>query len=318
MSFVWLRRLVSWRGWRVFVSVAAGIYIASAIDLQQVVQVVDRVNLPLLLTAMGVYVISMNMRALRWFLLLRRRRPVPFLILLQLNSVAMLGATFLPSSLGEDAIRITLLNRYIESAADAISATLLERITSIMALAVFAGTGACQLRKILAESLASLTYGASTLWTLALVLAAALFATLTIWRLPREYQLRTYLADMFQDIWQILQIYLADPTLLIVSVLLSFTLPIGTVFANYLLARALGIPVTLASISLVVPVILILATMPISLGSGLGLREGLYMLMFRPFGVLPEQAFALALITRFVLFLVTLGGALPYMLFGPY
>lgn len=313
-----LRRLAAWYGWPVVVSVAAVACIAWTVDLRRIPQVVKRVNWSLMLAAAGVYLTSSSIRALRWYLLIRRRKFVPFLLLLQLNFIGMLSSAVLPSSLGEDAIRISILGRHIESAADAISATLLDRITGVLALAIVAGLGVSQLRQNLPESLTDLAHSASTFRGLAFVLSAALFVLLLIWLSPWKHLLRTYLARLFKDTWQVVEGYLTRPAVLAVSVLISFAFPMGAVLANYLVAQALEIPMTLSILSLVLPVILILASLPVSLGNGLGLREGLYMLMLQPFGVLPEQALALAVITRVVLLLATLGSALPYMLLQPH
>lgn len=76
----------------------------------------------------------------------------------------------------------------------------------------------------------------------------------------------------------------------------------------YLLAMALNINISFINIGWVRSVIIIFTTLPISF-SGLGLREGGFIVLLAPYGVPGEEALALAfLVFATVLFLAVIGG----------
>ena len=79
--------------------------------------------------------------------------------------------------------------------------------------------------------------------------------------------------------------------------------------AAYILAHQLGMNVTFVQIMAVQTVTYFLTVLPISV-NGLGVREVTYATLFVALGASLEQASALAVITRFLIVLITVPGAL--------
>jgi hypothetical protein len=76
----------------------------------------------------------------------------------------------------------------------------------------------------------------------------------------------------------------------------------------YLLAVALNINIDFITIGWIRSVIIIFTTLPISF-SGIGVREGGFMILLAPYGVPNEKSLALAfLVFATVLFLAVIGG----------
>ena len=77
--------------------------------------------------------------------------------------------------------------------------------------------------------------------------------------------------------------------------------------------QALGIKVPLAAYFFIVPVVDIISTLPLSI-SGLGLREGGYVFMFKLLGIEAAKGFACGLLVLAVVLISGLMGAIVYFL----
>jgi hypothetical protein len=84
---------------------------------------------------------------------------------------------------------------------------------------------------------------------------------------------------------------------------------------NYLVALALGIRISLFYFLVFIPIISFLLALPISF-SGLGVREGGYVLLFGQAGVPPSLAFAMSLCVYAIAVATGLIGGVLYMLEG--
>lgn len=89
---------------------------------------------------------------------------------------------------------------------------------------------------------------------------------------------------------------------------LAFVENLLGVLMVYLLARALNINIGLINIGWIRPVIIIITTLPISF-SGIGFREGGFIILLGTYGVSGQRALALSfLVFATVLFLASIGG----------
>jgi uncharacterized protein (TIRG00374 family) len=96
---------------------------------------------------------------------------------------------------------------------------------------------------------------------------------------------------------------------------ISFINHIGSILKVYIVARALGIEVSLFYFFILLPIVHLLAMLPISI-NGLGIEEGGYVVIFTQLGVPLQEALALSLLLRALMILSTLPGAVYYMLEG--
>ncbi|MFN8389311.1 MAG: lysylphosphatidylglycerol synthase transmembrane domain-containing protein [Bdellovibrionota bacterium] len=81
-------------------------------------------------------------------------------------------------------------------------------------------------------------------------------------------------------------------------------------FMHVLIARELGAPISASYIFATVPFVNIVASLPISLFNGLGVREGMYCLLFIPNGVPQEMAVAFGAIWLFTVTVISSLGIL--------
>jgi len=99
------------------------------------------------------------------------------------------------------------------------------------------------------------------------------------------------------------------PQAFVWAFLVAWPSNLTAMFATWLIARGLGMEMSFWQVAAVQTVTYFLAVLPISV-NGYGLREVTYSTLFIALGASLEQASALAVITRFLIVLVTIPGAI--------
>ncbi|MEK7864195.1 MAG: lysylphosphatidylglycerol synthase domain-containing protein, partial [Nitrospirota bacterium] len=99
--------------------------------------------------------------------------------------------------------------------------------------------------------------------------------------------------------------YSSQKALLIKTLMLSCAIQVMAILSMYIIARGLGQHIYLSYFFIFFPIIVTISTLPISI-SGIGLREGAFVLLFGMAGVKPEMATAMS----FAWFLSTASGGL--------
>jgi len=121
---------------RVLVSVGALAFLFWRIGLGETLDALRRADLRYLLAAFLLFVLSLGIRAVRWFVLLRALDPaVPFGRLLRLYFVGQFFSSFLPSQFGGDVVRALELTQDTDSSAS-VGTVLLDRMTGLLVLFV--------------------------------------------------------------------------------------------------------------------------------------------------------------------------------------
>jgi uncharacterized protein (TIRG00374 family) len=231
--------------------------------------------------------------------------------LVALYFVGAFFSQFLPTGVGGDAVKMYELSRSSHRAASAISSVLVDRFLGLFvlfAMALLALVG---------------SYGLVTPQQLALIAAVFGISLLGIVLILQRTWIETWgqklgldhLLDrigIFRELYESLHHYGGGPLLrgLAASVVWNLILILG----YYLLARAVGIDLSLWYFFLFVPVISVLLVLP-SVG-GLGVREGATVFLFTQVGVDESRAFALALAYLLTLWLNALIGAAIYVVQG--
>lgn len=91
---------------------------------------------------------------------------------------------------------------------------------------------------------------------------------------------------------------------------ISFVNQAMSILIVYAFGVAIGAQIDLQIILLIVPIILLIGVLPITI-SGLGIREGAFVVLLTAVGVSADQAFAVALLSRLgLLFPALIGGVL--------
>lgn len=246
----------------------------------------------------------------KWQVLLRRRAVVvPFARLVALYLVGIFFNNFLPGNVGGDVVRSVGLGRYTRQMSDSLAAVFLERFTGFVAL-----VGCAWLGFLLYAELRQ-----HTVLVVALVFATAALAGMT-WAIvdvrPFEWALRlvpirsarALLEKVRKPLAAVRSIRDRDTWVVVMALSLAFyALAVGNVWAS---AQVFGRAPDLAGLAGVVPIALVVALLPISVG-GVGLAEWAYVVCLGQIGIPADEALAVALVMRFKnIVLSLLGGAL--------
>ena len=296
---------------RVLISVGALAFLFWQIGLGETLAVLRQADLRYLLAAFLLFVLSLVIRAYRWFVLVRGLDPdVPFGRLLRLYFVGQFFNSFLPSSFGGDVVRALELTQDTDSSA-AIGTVLLDRMSGLMVLFVMGLIGLPFHLATMEPWLVWLLLGVAGggLVVGALVLEGNLLRRLTGWLPPNlslagQGQLAKIYAAVTGCGWPAVRSAFA------VSVVFNLV----NVVINWLCGQAVGAGVSLGYFFVVTPIISISGLVP-SIG-GWGVREAVSTAVFSPVGVDANVAAALGMALGGVTLAAGLVGGVMYLVEG--
>ena len=299
---------------KVFTSLALLGYIATRLDWSALIGTAGSMawwGLPL---ATLTLLVTLYLGTVRWAVLLRMHHPEytanrlfrPYLIAALFNNV-------LPSSTGGDLIRSFYIYRYSSDAVSAMSPIITERVIGLVVMIAIN-----VLAVWITGSIPIITAG---LWsTLLIILTAAVMALVlvaipaTYWPLHRllERLARFRVIALLLRIGEATHNYLKSPAALLPVVIYSVAAQLLAIVIYLILAEALDINIDFPALLVVVPLGLIMASLPISLG-GIGVRELTVVTLLVRFGIDEHDAAAMALFFIPVVILASLPGLYFYL-----
>jgi hypothetical protein len=224
---------------------------------------------------------------LRWLILVRAQGiALAYGQGLRLVFAGLFASNFLPGMVGGDVIRMTGLVARSPRRVAAAASVVVDRAVGVMAMSLFLPFGIPLLRALLAS-------GAS-LGATALLLTERFWAPL---RRGTEQLLRA------------LRLWLGQPIALAAALAAALMAIVTFLTGVWALAVGLGIPVGFAEVAGVSVLTYFFTLVPLSI-NGYGLRELAVLTLYVQVGATPEQATALALLTRAIFLLTSLPGAL--------
>jgi uncharacterized membrane protein YbhN (UPF0104 family) len=276
---------------RVVVSMGALIFILSTVGLEKVADLIRRADLLLMLVAFLLVVAGIVVRAVRWMALLRALEiQVPLRRLVGLYFVGTFFNAFLPSGLGGDVVRVLELTQDTHAAAAA-GTVIVDRLTGLLVLFAMALAALPFSGDLLPTETVSAIglLSAGGLVAGGVVLQGGLLRRWSRW-LPGPLSLtgEGALARVYRAVTG------CGPRAVAWALGVSLLFNLLLVALNYLVARAVGVDIALAYFLLFVPVLSVTLTLPISIG-GLGVREGMAVLLFTQAGVGEAAAVAASL-----------------------
>jgi len=292
---------------KILLTLAAIWYLQKKVDLAAAWDVGKGLSFWWFLLALGLQCLQMFVCGGRWRMVLRALGArMPFLMSVELFMIGIFFGQVLPGAVGGDAVRIWKTREAGLSLSHSVNSVLLERVITVFALMLLAAI--CQ--PFLHESLAGLV----PIWLfpavafmgfcgiIVLMLLDKLPDGLTHFRIVRGFfALAADGRRLFLSFRQGL------PTL-IVTILGHVNLVLGM----WALGRGIGAPVTIGDCLVLVPPVILAATLPISI-SGWGVRENMTVLLFAGIGVSHEQSAAMSLLFGLISLLVSLPGGLFWL-----
>ena len=293
---------------RILVSVgmiAVLLWRAPDVDVDQLVPTWTSSTLAWLLVAAALTLAGMVLATLRWKQVLEALGLRAGMRRLFSHTMAgQFVSNVLPTTIGGDVLRVSRLSRDTGESPDTFASVVLERITGWLVLPVITLVGLAVnpgLRQLGTATIVALALAVSTLALLAGTLTAcssdrfgSRFAMREGWR--------RFASAIHRGLTQLRAHPRSAAGVLAAGFAYQFVLVLSAVAA----AQALGLrPAGLTALLAFFPAVLIVQVLPIGI-SGLGIREGAFVLFLGPLGVATEEAIALGLL----LYLLNLGVSL--------
>ncbi len=278
---------------KIIVSVALLAFIFSQIDVEGFFNSIRNADLRWLLAALGMMLIGVMVRALRWQILLNAIGV--YVSLAELTAIYFIGFLFnnlLPSGLGGDAIRMLELKRHANEGSDTVTSVIVDRFLGLAGLQAIALIGLVIDWDAVPVSVAFLT--------IFLFLATLTAGTLLINR-PLYLWLQKYIAPVrwvtgFKAIRKLFESFQGYRlSALGLSFLVSLVFNITLIIMHIFIGLALGVEATFIQYLIFIPITSIVLLVPLGFG-GLGTREVTYTYLFGQVGVLESKALAMSLL----------------------
>jgi len=278
---------------------------------------VNDINFWFLFLAAFMHFTGLIISAVRWQMLLKLQGVNPSLN--YLNGSLLIGIflnNFLPSSIGGDTYRAYDAAQLKNSSwPKSITVLLLERGTGVIALICFV-----MLSLFLGFSLTEL----NTIFLVVIILFVVLGIFLLLLLNPKllkpfnfifKIRFMAKLKDKFKSIMDALTA-LKNKKVLTLLILLSFLMQFNVILHYYFAALALKIDISFVSFVFMVPIVLLVAMIPISIG-GIGIRENTTAYFLTSFGVVASKAAIFPLLILFLLLAESIIGGVLFLIRKP-
>jgi uncharacterized protein (TIRG00374 family) len=263
-----------------------------------------------ILLALAAYALTQSISVWRWHRLLRAQHiDVERRRLTESIWVSMFFNNFLPSNIGGDVVRIADTAPAAGSKTLAMTVILVDRVLGLAALVIIASSGA-----LVASLLGIQVPGARWLWLVSALGAAAAISVIAMPNLvghallPMRALNKPWLTERSQRLEDAVIKFRNAPSAVAGAFAGAIVVQI-TIVAFYLLtAKGLSVPLPIFLGAVLIPVSLVVQMAPVSI-NGFGIREAVFAFFFRRFGLPPDAAVALSLVsTGMVMGLSLVGG----------
>jgi len=298
---------------RVAISIVLLGWLLYKTDRQDLGRAFLHVNWAMLGLALVVTYVSVALMTARWHAALAAMGArMGYLGLLQSNMVGLFFNLFTPTNVGQDAARVIDFKTGAKSTATGVASVMIDRLLGMLGMLIFAVVAfpfaAGRLHDVSVIKLAVGVTSASILIALGLLWSPA---GRPVGRLATRFMPEKVKKGL-RKCYDMTSQMTGRPTPLALSFGLALAFQLLVIITNYMVAQAVGVSVSLSTLMLVVPLALIVASIPISV-NGVGLREWAYVNLWGAFGVSREQAIVCSLMFFALWVVMGLTGMIVYL-----
>ena len=309
-----MNRLRALGGWalRVAITVAAFLWISRVVDGRALLAAIRRTNPWGFGAACLLYLAAFLACVIRWHILLRPVARVPFRLVFRW---ALLGAffnTLLPTTVGGDVVRLHEAARTLGDWPKAGATILLDRLSGFAAMFSIGFLAAVvalpRIRQpIILQGVALLV--AVFIITLACCVSRRVFQGLIA---PLRWLRWSRAHASLTEFQALLHAYGRHPREVGLALLISWAVQGGSMLIYWVVGGSMGVPVPLWAVFLFVPILMMIAMLPISL-NGLGIREGAAIALLGSIGIPKAEALGLSLLCAAIPALSGIWGAWVFL-----
>jgi uncharacterized protein (TIRG00374 family) len=294
---------------RILISLGLLAAVIAISDWRAVAAVLKSVSVRWVVVALALAVVDRLVLNYRWQLLLGAQGvQVTFGRLFRVQLAANFLGSFLPTSLGVDAVRVASLCRSGEPTALVIAATLVDRASIVIATLLFGSTMILALAHARVPSNLEQTVLASTAFVMVLGAIVLLPAVRRRVRSAVQPRVPARVGQALAAIAAASLIYRSEGRIVGWVALVTVVLFIDRVLFAKSLALACGVDVPFSDLLMVVPILWILVMLPITIG-GLGVQDAGYVALMALVGVSAPVAVGMSLLEHLLTRAVSLPGA---------
>jgi uncharacterized protein (TIRG00374 family) len=255
--------------------------LAYPIKDQGLINVVRTADLPFLWVALFIFPVSYLITTLRWRRLLAALDiPIRTAKAFQINMVGAFYNTFMPGSTGGDLIKAYYASKYTPHRTHAVLSVIVDRILGLIALVLLGGTVAAikgltspNWHDPVAAKCLQVAAGAGLILVVTAALLAVYYIPFLRWLTGLDFILKKLpMQKQVKSAIDVMDIYGKRPRLVLVSLLLSFPVHAITVLSAMAAGQAFGLPINPAYYWVIVPVVTLAGSMPLS-PQGAGVME---------------------------------------------
>lgn len=297
---------------KLFVTIGLFYIIFTLVDVYAVVKAFSELNWFWVPGIVAIYLLRIALHTARWkILLLDHGVDVSNWILLERNWIGRFLSNFLPGRMGGDIYRIFGRMDVAVDKSKLASSVFLDRLIGIIALLTYVCVAAAFQTSVVMKTGLGIMIVVSAL---GILLVAPWFLT----HAPKHWLLKV--TDRLPDgkvkkVVSSLVNALIEGTqkksTIVYAFFISLIFHLLGAVASYFSLRAMGFEIPLITVILIIPLVNLIAQIPISF-NGLGLREGAFTLLFTTLGVPPAVSIGAALVDRIVAVLMSLIGGMMY------
>ena len=262
------------------------------------------------IAAVGMYIAATYLSSMRWNLLISQDIKTK-----RLFSLYMIGSFFnayMPGIIGGDAVKAYYLSKVLKEdnptpyapqspLSIAIASVFMDRYIGFSAL--------------LTISVIAFPFGFNYLegthvkWLMPIILVAFISGSIIVFK----FRLGERVKFLFR-IYEYFQIYSRKKGVLFKAFLYSVVIQISGIIAIYILSKGISLNISFLSLLIFVPIIILISFIPISI-SGIGLREGAFVIFLGTIGVPSDLAMTLSILWFLSVVVASLWGLFEYLRF---
>lgn len=272
-------------------------FLFSKIDFSEFTQALYLSNPIFIILALTINTVGTLLGVYRWKTLLNLQKIfVPFKTLLSISLVSGFFGVFLPSGFGGDVIRGYDVFRYSKQGVQVVASIMVERIFGLLSLLMIGGIALIIGYKLFDEK--SIFIGIITVYVFLLLLIVLLFNQKVLDSIaPKlvKIPLISKLENKIRQFIDSIEIYKGNTKTLAAVMTISLFMQCTGILYYYLISLSLSLEISLLPFFAVMPIVWIATMAPFTVG-GLGIKEGIFVLLLSTLGVTAHHALLLSLL----------------------
>lgn len=307
--------------WKTFLKLAIGLAIVGLLlwfaDFDELVDTALHANPWYLVVAAALAYLDRWLMAYKWNLLLRAINiRVPLSAVLRAYMVSPLAQVVLPSTIGADIFRVYCLARYRVNIQGVLASMIMERVIGFVAIILLVLISSGVAFYVLRDSWSSLVQlGWGVMATAAIgggILLAGYFGARSLLSRLAARLSNSSMVARFHKILVLSGEYRDQRWTVVRNFGWTFIEQLIPIIMVYFVVKALNIDASILELLAIIPLTVLALRMPISI-DGIGVQEGLYVVLFGFIGVSPSEALLLSAAKRAVQLLCALPWAVHYL-----